>query len=149
MPHQIRDACIVILAGMDRLHHLAQAIDTAEQELDDLWRSGFLAVPDEIEQRFHQVREVGDLLVAEGGRSALDGVRSAEDVVHHLAAGAALLEVQQAGFHRVEAFDALFLEDLADLVETVTTHAGCLRVMVGAGDASETETREQVVHGSL
>jgi len=106
-----------------RREHLAQDVDRLKQQVHRIQRYGATAISHFVQQGFEHVGELRHLTEPESAAAALDRMRGAENRVNGVGIHAAGLQVQQAGFHAVQALEALFEEGLMKLFE-VDAHAG-------------------------
>ena len=74
-----------------------------------------LALADPVEQRLQHVGHFGDVVEAEGGRAALDGMRRTEDRIEILAIRCGHIESQQQFLHFGEQFICLVEKHLVKL----------------------------------
>jgi len=81
-----------------------------------------------VEQRLEKMGNLGQVVVAEGCRTALDGMRGAEDGVELLVRGVRRIDAHEQHFHRLEMLRGFLEEDAAKRREVDTR--GCKRVGV-------------------
>ncbi len=95
----------------------AQGIARLQQHVDHGRGRHQFAAAQLVEQRLHLVRQFGHVGEAEGGRAALDGMRTAEDRVQLLVVGGCDVDLEQLRFHAVEVLARLFEKDLVELAQ--------------------------------
>ncbi len=95
----------------------AQRITRLQQHVDHRSRRLQLVAAQPVQQRFHLVRELGDIGEAEGRRATLHRVGAAEDRIEFLVVGRLDVDGQQLLLHAVEVLSGFFEEHLVELAQ--------------------------------
>ena len=95
----------------------AQRIAGLQQHVDHGHGGREFVAAQPVEQRFHLVRQFGHVGKAEGGRTALDRMRAAEDRVELFVVGRLDVDGQQLLLHALEVFAGFFEEHLIELAQ--------------------------------
>ena len=96
---------------------LAQHIAGVQQGIDHGCGHGQLMATQLVEQRLHHMGEIRHILKSEGGRSTLDGVRTAEDRIERLVIGTVCIQSEQQGFHVGQVVTGLLEKHIVELRE--------------------------------
>lgn len=107
-------------------HRLSQAIDGREQCVYEQSIDPGPPGPNMVQERLHHMGQARDRRKPEHRAAALDGMRHAEQRIDGLRLHPTGGQVQEAGLHGLQAFEALFEERLMELGE-VNRHQGSPR----------------------
>ena len=102
-------------AALTARQQVLEHIAGFEQGVDHAAGDGQLAAAKAVEQRLHDMREIGHILETEGRRAALDRMCAAKDRIQRLVIGIRFVGIKQQRLHVGEVLAGFFIKNTMEL----------------------------------